>query len=93
MGNFRHFFSISNHEANTTELHPKVRKTCFNSNEDFSLYSVGETNTRIDSDSNLPPLNPENSDSDLFSNYEIYSEISSDSDSNLYTQISDIRIL
>ena len=28
MGNFRHFFSISNHKANTTELHPKVRKTC-----------------------------------------------------------------
>merc|ERR1711923_19313 len=22
------FFSISNHKANTTELHPKVRKTC-----------------------------------------------------------------
>ena len=28
MGNFRQFFSISNHKANTTELHPKVRKTC-----------------------------------------------------------------
>ena len=25
----RQFFSISNHEANTTELHPKVRKTCY----------------------------------------------------------------
>ena len=23
------FFSISNHKANTTELHPKVRKTCY----------------------------------------------------------------
>ena len=22
------FFSISKHKANTTELHPKVRKTC-----------------------------------------------------------------
>ena len=26
-------FSISNHKANTTELHPKVRKTCFSSGE------------------------------------------------------------
>ena len=24
----RHFFSISKHKANTTELHPKVRPTC-----------------------------------------------------------------
>ena len=29
MGNFRQFVSISNHKANTTELHPKVRKTCY----------------------------------------------------------------
>ena len=29
MGNFRQFFSISTHKANTTELHPKVRPTCF----------------------------------------------------------------
>ena len=28
LGNFRQFFSISNHKANTTELQPKVRKTC-----------------------------------------------------------------
>ena len=28
LGNFRQFFSISNPKANTTELHPKVRKTC-----------------------------------------------------------------
>ena len=27
-GNYRHFFSISKHKANTTELHPKVRQTC-----------------------------------------------------------------
>ena len=26
--NYRLFFSISKHEANTTELHPKVRQTC-----------------------------------------------------------------
>ena len=25
----RQFFSISKHKANTTELHPKVRQTCF----------------------------------------------------------------
>ena len=35
MGNFREFFSISNHKANTTELHPKVRKTC----SQYSPYS------------------------------------------------------
>ena len=27
-GNYRLFFSISKHKANSTELHPKVRKTC-----------------------------------------------------------------
>ena len=26
------FFSMSKHKANTTELHPKVRQTCFNIN-------------------------------------------------------------
>ena len=29
----RLFFSISKHNANTTELHPKVRQTCFCANE------------------------------------------------------------
>ena len=29
LGNYRQFFSLSKHEANTTELHPKVRQTCF----------------------------------------------------------------
>ena len=28
IGNYRLFFSISKHKANTTELHPKVRQTC-----------------------------------------------------------------
>ena len=28
-GNYRLFFSKSKHKANTTELHPKVRQTCF----------------------------------------------------------------
>ena len=26
------FFSLSQHKANTTELHPKVRQTCYSSN-------------------------------------------------------------
>ena len=26
--NYRLFFSIGKHKANTTELHPKVRQTC-----------------------------------------------------------------
>merc|ERR1712197_113865 len=37
LGSFRQFFSISNHKANTTELHPKVRKTCLNSKEEDYL--------------------------------------------------------
>ena len=32
----RLFFSISKHEANTNELHPKVRQTCFNYTFTFS---------------------------------------------------------
>ena len=27
--NYRLFVSISKHKANTTELHPKVRQTCY----------------------------------------------------------------
>ena len=27
-----YFFSISKHKANTTDLHPKVRQTCYNIN-------------------------------------------------------------
>ena len=31
-GNYRLFFSISKQKAITTELHPKVRQTCFDIN-------------------------------------------------------------
>ena len=35
----RLFFSISKHKANTTELHPKVRQTCF--------YSISKPTIKI----------------------------------------------
>ena len=34
-----YFFSITNHKANTTELHPKVRQTCFTLNLLLKFYS------------------------------------------------------
>ena len=34
------FLSLSKHEANTTELHPKVRQTCFSiSADNFALHN------------------------------------------------------
>ena len=37
------FFSISNHKANKTELHPKVRKTCYIQNDyDKNIERIGK---------------------------------------------------
>ena len=38
LGNYKLFFSISKHKANTTELHPKVRQTCLNLILDYPYF-------------------------------------------------------